>query len=64
MDPYSYVLDRDLKYQIRQAHKQDWPVTIILEEASFWQHELETSQCPLVLVLFPERSSQGVSRSS
>lgn len=39
MDPYSYVLDRDLKYQIRQAHKQDWPVTIILDEASFWQHE-------------------------
>lgn len=43
-----YVLDRDLKYQICQAHKQDWPMTIILEEASFWQHELETSRRTLV----------------
>lgn len=37
-------------------------MTIILEEASVWQHELETSQRTLVLVLFPERSSQGVSK--
>lgn len=37
-------------------------MTIILEEASFWQHGLGTSQRTLVLVLFPERSSQGVSR--
>lgn len=59
-----YVSDRDSKYQIRQAHTQDWPVTIVLEEASFWQHELETSQRTLVLVLFPERSSQGVARVS
>lgn len=61
-EPMVYVLGRDLKYQICQAHKQDWPVTIILEEASFWQHDLETSQRTLVLVLFPERSSQGMSR--
>lgn len=61
MNPCSVSGQRFLSAKICQAHKQDWPSTIILEEASFWQHGLGTSHT-LVSVLFPERSSQGVSR--